>query len=100
MNQSVHVDARTNRFVLPPKRLQRDPNKAPLNKVLAQKLPYAITNTVGNFRKCIGRTITHPLPCRNPFTHPSTDNFSSSKLIKLCVFCSMVDISSWAARRS
>ncbi len=50
MNQSVHVDTRTNRFVLSPRRLQRDPNKASLNKVLAQKLPYFITNMVGNFR--------------------------------------------------
>ena len=50
MNQSVHVDTRTNRFVVPQERLQRDPNRASLNKVLAQKLPYFITNMVGNFR--------------------------------------------------
>lgn len=99
MNQSVHVDTRTNRFVLPPKRLQRDPNKASLNKVLAQKLPYFITNMVGNFRHAslLRRVHTRPTPCRS---YSSTDRLSSSKPSKLSAFLAMVDISSLDTRRN
>ena len=99
MNQSVHVDTRTNRFVVPPRRLQRDPNKASLNKVLAQKLPYVITNMVGNFRHAssLRRVPTHR--CHVPF-HSSTDRLSSSKSSKLSAFFAKADISSVDARRN
>lgn len=94
MNQSVHVDTRTNRFVVPPRRLQRDPNKASLNKVLAQKFPYVITHMVGNFHYVFAVVCVARAP------QSSTDNLSSSNATRLAAFFAIVDISSLDARRN